>query len=564
MKETERKKAEEKIKESEERWNALTQNTSDYILIVDKDNTIRYINKTFPPQTPEQVIGKSVYDYVAKEHHDVMRRSVGKVFKTGKSENYEISLNIPEVGKIWMDIKVIPINSDEEIRGVIMINSDTTEKKKVEEKIKESEEKYKSLYEKSNDAIMTLEPPTWKFTSGNPATVKMFRTKDEGEFVSLGPWQLSPEKQPDGQLSSVKAKKMIMKAMKDGSNFFEWTHKRYNGEDFPATVLLSRMELKGKKFLQATVRDIAAIKKAEQKIKESEQRYREIFEGASDGILAADAKAKKFVFANPKICKITGYSEDELLNLGVADIHPKKDLPYVVDQFTKQVQGKLDVAKDIPILRKDKGIIYCDVNSKPIIINGKEVLLGFFRDLSDRKEMDMVLDISKQEVKESQQLYQSIINSMNDVVVTTDNKNKISSINAAGQRLLDYDHKKVMGKPAAMLFEGAEKLQEAMKSLEQENPNDFEVNLVAKNKEKVICILTIAKLKDRDNVLGNVLILHDIRNRKQVEESLQKSHEELQKKVNEMERFHKMAVDRELRMIELKKRIKELEGKVNK
>ena len=121
-----------------------------------------------------------------------------------------------------------------------------------------------------------------------------------------------------------------------------------------------------------------------------------------------------------------------------------------------------------------------------------------------------------------------------------------------------------MGKPAAMLFEGAEKLQEAMKSLEQENPNDFEVNLVAKNKEKVICILTIAKLKDRDNVLGNVLILHDIRNRKQVEESLQKSHEELQKKVNEMERFHKMAVDRELRMIELKKRIKELEGKVNK
>ncbi len=123
---------------------------------------------------------------------------------------------------------------------------------------KKAKEKYKILYETSRDAIMTLAPPSWRFTEGNPATVKMFGCKDEKEFIGLGPWQLSPKMQPDGQTSEDKAKKMIMKAMKKGSNFFKWTHKRYKGKEFPATVLLTKVEIeKRKPFLQATVRDIS-------------------------------------------------------------------------------------------------------------------------------------------------------------------------------------------------------------------------------------------------------------------------------------------------------------------
>ena len=54
----------------------------------------------------------------------------------------------------------------------------------------------------------------------------------------------APEKQADGKLSKLKAKDMIMKAMKEGSNLFEWTHKGLSGEEFPATVLLTRLKLK--------------------------------------------------------------------------------------------------------------------------------------------------------------------------------------------------------------------------------------------------------------------------------------------------------------------------------
>jgi len=134
----------------------------------------------------------------------------------------------------------------------------------------DAEARYRALYETSADAIMTLEPPTWKFTAANPATIKMFNCKDEKEFTSLGPWDVSPERQPDGQLSTVKAQKMIMKAMKEGSNLFKWTHKRYNGADFPATVLLTRFKSSGKDIVQATVRDLSQQKIDETALKRIE------------------------------------------------------------------------------------------------------------------------------------------------------------------------------------------------------------------------------------------------------------------------------------------------------
>jgi PAS domain S-box-containing protein len=130
------------------------------------------------------------------------------------------------------------------------------------------------------------------------------------------------------------------------------------------------------------------VRNLQRKIEElraSESKFRLVFEAARDGILAADKTAKKFLFANPAICALTGYSEKELLKLSVPDIHPKKDLPYVLSQFVKQVQGKISLAKDIPVLRKDKTVVYCDVNSSVSKIGGKDVLIGFFREATKRR-----------------------------------------------------------------------------------------------------------------------------------------------------------------------------------
>jgi len=108
----------------------------------------------------------------------------------------------------------------------------------------------------------------------------MFGARDEAAFISYPPWALSPEHQPDGRLSADKAKEMIDTAMREGSHFFEWTHKRLDDTEFPANVLLTRIELAGEALLQATVRDIT-----EQKLLEEQLRHTQKMEAA--GQLAA-------------------------------------------------------------------------------------------------------------------------------------------------------------------------------------------------------------------------------------------------------------------------------------
>ena len=152
--------------------------------------------------------------------------------------------------------------------------------------LRESEERFRTLFESSRDAIMTLEPPSWRFTSGNPGCVAMFGARDEAHFTSLGPWELSPEFQPDGRPSGDKAKEMIETAMAEGSHFFEWTHRRVDGENFPATVLLTRVELGDRQFLQATVRDISEHKRAEADRRNLERQLHEKQKLAAVGTLA--------------------------------------------------------------------------------------------------------------------------------------------------------------------------------------------------------------------------------------------------------------------------------------
>ena len=184
--------------------------------------------------------------------------------------------------------------------------------------LKSAKEKFRSLFETSRDAIMTLEPPSWRFTSGNPATVRMFGAKDEADFISYGPWQLSPERQPDGRPSGEKAKEMIETAMRDGFHLFEWTHRRIGGEDFFADVLLTRMEREGKAMLQATVRDITERKQKELEHARVEEQLRASQKLESIGSLAGGI-AHDF---NNLLGIINGYSK--LTLSGLKDDDPSR------------------------------------------------------------------------------------------------------------------------------------------------------------------------------------------------------------------------------------------------
>jgi PAS domain S-box-containing protein len=126
-------------------------------------------------------------------------------------------------------------------------------------------------------------------------------------------------------------------------------------------------------------------KLAEVTLQESEARYRALFQGAAEGILVADIETKKFLYTNPTLCRMLGYTEEELELMSIVDIHPKKDLEWVLDEFMAQARGEKTVAADIPCLRKDGNTLWADISTAPIVINGKECNVGFFSDISERR-----------------------------------------------------------------------------------------------------------------------------------------------------------------------------------
>lgn len=261
---TERIEEHKKLIEAERNYRDIVDNSPDMIHSVDKDGYIVFANKKeckILGYKPDELIGKHISDIYSKKLTETVKNGFKKLKEEGK-------LYVPDGKMIGKDGKEIDVEIDsitikDDKGGFIRTRSiirDVTERRY-------AQEKYKILFESSRDAIMTLDPPSWNFTSGNPATIKMFDCDGEQDFISHAPWQYSPHEQPDGQLSDLKAKEMILKAMETGSNFFQWTHRRKNGEDFPATILLTRVTVGDKTFLQATVRDITEQKQAEDELK---------------------------------------------------------------------------------------------------------------------------------------------------------------------------------------------------------------------------------------------------------------------------------------------------------
>ena len=153
----ERKWTEEELQDATEKWVSLTKNINDIIMIIDNKDIIQYMNWTVPPYTPEEIVGKSIYDYIAPEQHEITKKILERVIKEGKSESYEVSSVIPKTGIMWFFTKIIPVKHDGKVVSVIKVVSDITERKRAEEKIKQHSEHLEQLVEEKTRELKEAE-----------------------------------------------------------------------------------------------------------------------------------------------------------------------------------------------------------------------------------------------------------------------------------------------------------------------------------------------------------------------------------------------------------------------
>jgi PAS domain S-box-containing protein len=147
------------------------------------------------------------------------------------------------------------------------------------------------------------------------------------------------------------------------------------------------------------IEDISERKQTEEALKESQEMYKTLFEGTSEGILVADIETRQFKYANPAVCKMLGYTKEELKQLGVPGIHPKEELRKVISEFEAQARGEKSLAEAIPCLRKDGTVIYADINTASLPIDGVRCNVGFFTDITERKHTEEELGKARDQLE---------------------------------------------------------------------------------------------------------------------------------------------------------------------
>ncbi|MFA5147378.1 MAG: PAS domain S-box protein [Candidatus Omnitrophota bacterium] len=275
---SERKIAVAKLEESEERYRGLYNSIRDGIVLVNISGDILDCNQAYLDMlgyTMDEVKRLTYIQVTPAKWHKMEAEIIRqRVLAKGFSGDYEKEYTRKDgtVFPILLNTWLVR-GEDGRPAGMWAIIKDITEQKRMLDQLRDSEIRYRTIYETSADAIMLLTPGEG-FFRGNPSAVKMYECVDEDDFTSYTPAILSPEYQPDGRPSAEKAREMMAMAMEHGSHFFEWLHKTARGREFFATVLLTRVELEGKVFLQATVRDITESKRRETELKSAYEKLK--------------------------------------------------------------------------------------------------------------------------------------------------------------------------------------------------------------------------------------------------------------------------------------------------
>ncbi|MHB8108980.1 MAG: PAS domain S-box protein, partial [Syntrophorhabdaceae bacterium] len=254
---TAQKEAEEKLRESEERYRTAIEYSNDGVAIV-KGNRHLYVNRRFCQifgfSSPDEVIGKTHEKTIHPDELDKVRlfnekRQRGEAVP----DKYETRGIRKDGSTVYIEISATGTTFRGEAVTLAYIR-DITERRLAIDALKDSEMRFHAIFDNANDAIFLVHGNT--FIDCNRRALSMFGGTKE-EIVGKTPYDLSPPVQPDGTNSREKANQAMEAALHGKPQSFRWTHRRLDGEDFDTQISLNSLDLAGTTYLQAVVRDIA-------------------------------------------------------------------------------------------------------------------------------------------------------------------------------------------------------------------------------------------------------------------------------------------------------------------
>ena len=384
---TERKRAEEALRQSEEKFRTLLENVPDLIL-VHRDGIILYVNPAITQTmgfTPDEILATSIFDHIAPEYSEPVAASLGTRTTTGQREPYEIEVfsRSGERRTVVVRATMVEFGGSPAILNVL---TDITERKQAEEALRETEERYKSLYERSLDCVY-LTDITGNFIDANQSALTLLGyTRDEITTLNF-----SSLLTPDQLASALRINQEIITTGVQ-SKSTEYRVRRKDGGYVDIVTTASLVYLKGKPYaVQGIAHNITERKKVEEALRQSEVKFRSLVEYALEGILILDLRGT-ILFANNAAGRMVETDDvPGLVGRNVLEFIAPESREDAMGDFRSVAQGHDAYLMQYNAV-SEKGNKFCvESIGKVISYEGTPVILISLRDITDRRHAEEAL-----------------------------------------------------------------------------------------------------------------------------------------------------------------------------
>ena len=523
----------------------IVDNVKDAIITLDADGVIETLNYTgerifgYPEA---EVVGKTLDLLLPLTEPRPLKRFLDRL--TIRVEDTRTDLAPHETegqrkdGRIF-DAEVAVSRTDAGGREVYVVClRDISKRKEAERALKESEARYRTLVENAAEALVVYDIDADAIVDCNENATELFGMQRE-EILTRTPPAFSPETQADGTPSFTIAKSYMEKALQGHTLTFEWTHRNALGQKFPSEVRLVRLPSADSRLIRASITDITERKRAEDALRASERRYRELFENVMDGVYHT-SRSGWILSANPALIKMLGFdTEAELKYFRLRDLYAN---PADREELVRLLNRDGEVRnKESRMKRADGGEIVVLENAKVVRDESGEIS-GFEGTLTDISERIL----AETAVLEEKERAQITLQSIGDAVITTDAEGCIDYLNPVAEDLTGWESRAARGKPITEVFNIVHEVSRfpvdnpITRCLREGRVMNLADNTVLINQagHEIAIQDSAAPIRDSSgNVIGAVMVFHDVSRERRLRRALsyQASHDALTGLINRRE-----------------------------
>ncbi len=391
---TEKKRIQDELRKSEERFSQVAKSAGIWIWEVDAQGKFTYCSESEESvlgYKPEELIGKKYfYDFFAPDTREELKNAALDAFSKKLSFNNFENPNVHKNGHlVILETSGIPlIDSNGNLTGYRGADKDITERKKIEKVLDDSEAKFRNAFLTNPDAITVTRILDGIYVSVNNGFKKIFGYTEE-EVIGKTSLEIKMWYDP-------KDRSRFIKALKTTGNIENFEAKLCSKDRQVIDCLISAViiELEGINHILTTTKDISGIKLAQQRLSESESKFRKIYEDGPYS-MALVGKSLNFLMANNSFCRMLGYTEEEVHHLTVWDItYAKEGSDTESEDIRKLIGGEIPILKyEKQYIRKDRTVIWGSLTVTPNFDSDGIFLynVAIIEDITRRKETEKAL-----------------------------------------------------------------------------------------------------------------------------------------------------------------------------